>query len=136
MAELTKQQRTVIRRTTKGTLFLEGAAGTGKTTVGAMRLMHLLEKGIPANEILVLLPQKTLGYMYAEVLNNPELPAGGQVTVSTLGGLARAMIDIFWPLVAEEAGFRQPNERPTFLSLETAQYYMARVCAPVIAEKG
>jgi hypothetical protein len=43
------------------------------------------------------------------------------------------MIQRFWPLVAEEAGFddRRP---PNFLTLETAQYFMSRVADPLREE--
>jgi hypothetical protein len=54
------------------------------------------------------------------------------VTVSTVGGLAQRMVDLFWPMVAEEAGFGQPDLPPTFLTLETAQYYMARLVRPLL----
>ncbi len=32
-------------------IFLEGAAGTGKTTAGVGRLRHMLASGIPADQI-------------------------------------------------------------------------------------
>ncbi len=130
--ELTKQQRAVSRRALKGSLFLEGPAGAGKTTAGAARVAHLLEKNVPASEILVMVPQRTLAAPYAAL----DLPPGGEISITTLGGLARRAIDLFWVLVAEDAHFAQPQQRPTFLSLETAQYYMARIIAPVIAERG
>lgn len=115
---------------------MEGAAGTGKTTAGVERLRHLIAQGIPSREILVLVPQKTLAIPYYAVLNSPDMPAGAEVTVTTSGGLSRQMVDLFWPLVAEEAGFPRLEQRPTFLSLETSQYYMARVIAPLIRDKG
>jgi hypothetical protein len=52
----------------------------------------------------------------------------------TLGGLAQGMVDLFWPLIVEEAGFGHPDRPPTFLTLETAQYYMARVVRPLLDE--
>ena len=51
-----------------------------------------------------------------------------------MGGLAQRMIELFWPLVAETAGFRYPDRLPTFLTLETAQYYMAHLLQPLLAE--
>ena len=41
-------------------IFLEGVAGTGKTTAGVARLLRLLDEGVPADSILVLTPQRTL----------------------------------------------------------------------------
>ncbi len=113
-------------------VFLEGRPGTGKTSTGVQRLLHLLRTGVPAESILVIVPQRTLATPYYEALRRPELPAGGQVTILTIGGLARRMVDLFWPLIAEEAGFGQPNRPPTFLTLETAQYYMARLVRPLL----
>jgi hypothetical protein len=42
---------------------------------------------------------------------------------------------LFWPLVAEEAGFARPDWPPTFLTLETAQYYMAYLLRPLLDEE-
>ena len=100
---LTPQQRDLIARS--GRLFLEGSAGTGKTTVAVNRLLHLLESGVPADEILVLVPQRTLALPYHHALRTVELPPGGQVTVTTMSGIAVQMVELFWPLVAKKAGF-------------------------------
>jgi hypothetical protein len=44
------------------------------------------------------------------------------------------MVDLFWPLVAGPAGFAQPEALPVFLTLETAQYYMAHLLRPLLEE--
>jgi len=41
------------------------------------------------------------------------------VSVLTVGGLAQRMVELFWPLAAEAAGFAHPDEPPAFLTLET-----------------
>jgi len=105
----------------------------GKTTAGVASLTHLLEGGVPGGEILVLAPQRSLGMPYHEAAVDPALPPGGQVTIQTLGGVAQRMVELFWPLVAEDAGFGPPDRPPTFLTLETAQYYMARLVGPLLA---
>ncbi len=125
-------QRTLINRPTETKIFLEGPAGTGKTTAGVGRLLHLLDSRVRARSILVLVPQRTLATPYYEALRRPTVRAGGQVTISTVGGLAQQAVDLFWPLIAEEAGFGQPDQPPTFLTLETAQYYMARLVRPLL----
>jgi hypothetical protein len=51
-----------------------------------------------------------------------------------VGGLARRMVDLFWPLAADAAGFAHPNQPPVFLTLETAQYYMAHIVRPLLDE--
>lgn len=115
-------------------IWLEGPAGAGKTTAAAARLAGLLAAGAPGHQVLVLLPQRTLAAPYTRALRRPTAPAGGEVTILTLGGLAQRMVELFWPLVAGEAGFDQPNRPPVFLTLETAQYFMARVVGPLLAE--
>lgn len=116
-------------------VFLSGPAGSGKTTAGVARMLHLLQEGVPADRILVLTPQRTLAVPYDTARRDPGLPPGGQISIATVGGLARRMVDLFWPLVVEEAGFGQPDARPVFLTLETAQYFMARVVGAQIDEK-
>ncbi len=113
----------------KRVVFLEGPAGAGKTTLAVRRLENLLRDGVPAHSILVWVPQRALGRPYADALTAMKR-AGGQVNIVTLGGLARRSIDLFWPLVAAQAGFAHPDREPVFLTLETTQYYMDRVADP------
>jgi hypothetical protein len=115
----------------KGRFFLEGPPGTGKTTLAVRRLTYLLQSYVPAESILVLVPQRALGTPYYEALWELDLP-GGEVTVATVGGLARRMISLFWPLVGEQAGFAEPEREPIFLTLETTQYYMDRLITPYV----
>jgi hypothetical protein len=113
------------------TIFLEGPAGAGKTTAAVQRLRHLLAAGVPGENIMVWVPQRTLASPYYQTLRAPDLPGSALVDVVTVGGLARRTVDLFWPLIAEQAGF-DPGRPPTFLTLETAQYYMARVVEPAL----
>jgi len=69
---------------------------------------------------------------YLEALRSPEVGGIGEVTIATVDGLARRTIELFWPLIAEEAGFHQPNRPPAFLTLETTQYYMSRLVRPLL----
>ena len=131
---LTESQKACLALPLDRPIFLEGPAGTGKTTLAAARLLRWLEAGVPARAILVLTPQRTLAAAYTAVLRHPTAPPGGEVTVATLGGLAQRMIELFWPQVAEPAGFVAPTRPPISLTLETAQYYMARVVRPLLEE--
>lgn len=115
------------------TTFLVGPPGAGKTQLAVARLGHLLAVGVPAEQALVLVPQRTLAEPYYQVLYSTGSAAGGMVDIATIGGLARRTIELFWPLVAGPAGFGQPSRRPHFLTLETAQYYMDRVAEPFLA---
>ncbi|MEJ2734458.1 MAG: AAA family ATPase [Anaerolineae bacterium] len=115
------------------TIFLSGPPGSGKTTLAVSRLLHLLQSDIPAEQILILVPQRTLATPYYQALHTVKAPAGGVVDIATIGGLARRTLDLFWPLVAGSAGFAAPNAGPLFLTLETAQYYMDQIIEPFIS---
>jgi hypothetical protein len=130
--EINQEQREIIESASGSKTFLSGPAGCGKTTVGVERLRLLLATGLPADSILVLTPQRTLQLPYETALNAPGIGPGGQTTLATVGGLARRMVDLFWPLAAEAAGFARPDQPPVFLTLETAQYYMARILRPLL----
>ncbi len=127
-------QKALLSQPVASRIFLEGLAGTGKTTAGAARLGQLLDQGIPANQILVILPQRTLAGPYQQVLDRVETGPGGLASVLTVGGLAQRMVDLFWPLLAEAAGFARPDQPPIFLTLETAQYYIARLVHPLLEQ--
>lgn len=131
---LTDRQRQVADPALRGSLFVSGPAGSGKTTAAVHRLRRLLEAGVRADSILVLLPQRTLVRPYREALRDPALAAGAAVTVTTVGGLAKRVVELFWPMVAGEAGFAEPEREPVFLTMETAQYYMARVMQPLLRD--
>ena len=130
--ELSPAQAELLSRPLASKLFLTGAAGTGKTTAGAQRLLQLLEAGVPGQSILILVPQRTLALPYREAML--QAAGGGQAEILTAGGLAKRMVDLFWPLVSRDAGFGFPDQPPGFLTLETAQYYMAHLVRPLLDE--
>ncbi len=134
MSDLSPVQRQVIESPLDIRLFVSGPAGSGKTTVGVERMRHLLEQGIPADSILMLTPQRTMQEPYLDLLYSPERQAGGEITSATIGGLAQRMCDLFWPIAAEAAGFKNPDQPPVFLTLETAQYYMAYLVRPLLEQ--
>ena len=134
MTSLSLLQRQISESPLDTCLFVSGSAGTGKTTAGVERLRYLLEQGIPASSILMLTPQRTMQEPYLDLLFSPERRAGGEVTSATIGGLAKRMVDLFWPVAAEAAGFKNPDQTPVFLTLETAQYYMAYLVRPLLEE--
>lgn len=125
-------QRDLAASPPDGRTFLAGPAGAGKTTVGVERTLSLLAAGVAGNSLLVLTPQRTLQEPYRAALRAPAPRAGGEVTLATVGGLARRMCDLFWPLAAEAAGFAHPERPPVFLTIETAQYHMARLVRPLL----
>jgi hypothetical protein len=128
---LSDEQLALTRLSLHGITFLDGPPGTGKTTASVNRLLSLLNSGIRAEEILILVPQRTLAQPYLNALRDPNLPPGGQTSFLTMGGLAQRTIQLFWPLIAETAGFSRPDLPPVFLTLETTQYYLARLVEPL-----
>jgi hypothetical protein len=135
LPNLTPSQNRIVTQPAAAKIYLEGPAGCGKTTVGVARLLHLISTDVPAEQILVLLPQRTLAEPYASALRQADLPPGGMPDILTLGGLAQRMDSLFWPAVAAHAGFKNPTQPPVFLTLETAQYFLAQLIQPLL-EKG
>jgi len=136
LINLTSSQLDLIHRPPDARIFLEGPAGCGKTTAAVERTLSLMEQGVPGGSILLLFPQRTLAQPYQNALHTPGVSAGSMAQPQTLGGLAQRMVDLFWPLVAEQAGFAHPDRPATYLTLETAQYYMAHLVRPLREEQG
>jgi hypothetical protein len=132
----TKSQTTIIRAKKTAKTYLEGVAGTGKTTTAVARLEEWLKGGIPPHTILILLPQITLATPYLEALRSADRAEGTDATIATFGSLTQTLIALFWALIADKAGFANPSQPPVFLSLETAQYFMGRVLDPIIERDG
>lgn len=131
----TPLQQQVISAPLTGRLFLSGPSGCGKTSAAAARLRFLIDQGVPAESILILTPQRSLAEPYRLELTRPDLPPGGLPTLVTLGGLAQRTLQLFWPAISASGGFKRPDLPPTFLTLETAQYYMAKI-ARLLFDKG
>ncbi len=132
--DLTPNQTAIIEAPLDASIFLEGPAGSGKTTAAVERMLYLMQAGVPGSSILLVVPQRTLAEPYYQALQTPGVTAGGLVTVVTIGGLARRMVELFWPMVSRESGFAHPDRPPTFLTLETAQYYMAYLVRPLLEQ--
>jgi hypothetical protein len=133
---LTVEQQSLVDQPIASKIFIQGSAGCGKTTAGVNWLKKLLSLGVPAHQVLVFVPQRTLAQPYLDCLRDADVQAHSLVTVMTMGGLARRMVELFWPLVSQEAGFGLPNQLPHFLTLESSQYYMAHIVRPLIENDG
>ena len=116
-------------------IWLEGIAGSGKTSAAVERLRCLLGRGIPAESILVYVPQRALAEPYVTALRNDSEYRGGQVSIHSIGSLSLQMVEAFWFLIAEAAGFRRPHDLPNFLSLELVQYFMTLAIEPLVDER-
>ncbi len=124
------QQQTVLDAGMNSHLFLEGPFKSGKTIIGVERLKSAAVRSVPSYQVLVLTPQRSLANPYRNAILDPGFPAGVLPTLTTLSGLSRQFIRIYWPQIAEKCGFRRPNLQPTFLSMETAQYFLRQICQP------
>ena len=115
-----------ITITTHRRQFLSGPFGAGKTTAALAHLQRLLrQERVRGDDILVLLPQRSLAAPYHAALHAVNLPPGPTVRVTTFASLAQQAVELYWPLLASTAGFADPSREPTFLTLETSQYHMA-----------
>jgi hypothetical protein len=134
MAKPNAAQEQIARASLNSKIFLSGPTGCGKTTAGVERMKYLLEQRLRADSLLILTPQRTLQEPYLDSFRDPETAPGGEVSLLTMGGLSRRVVDLFWPLAAEAAGFAHPERPPIFLNLETSQYYMAHIVRPLLDE--
>lgn len=124
---MVKRQQLAFERA----LFLEGPAGSGKTTATANFLKDAILTGeIAPDRVLILVPQLNLAEVYQSTVD--ALDIASPPTIVTHSGLARRMISLFWPLVARSLGVSLPAGKPVFLNYETAQYFMARFADPLI----
>ena len=128
---LTAAQTSVVDLPLDRAIFLEGPAGTGKTTAAVARLLRLLRGRVRRLDLDPDAAAHPGGGLHRGAAPAGRAP-GGEATVVTFGGLAQRMVELFWPQVAGPAGFAAPNRPPVFLTLETAQYYMARIVGPLL----
>jgi len=113
-----------------GSLFLEGPAGSGKTTAAAQYMLELIHDGVDPETIFVLVPQHNLAAPYSAALAGIDMSVSPNITTYSL--FSRQLLRRFWPVVAAQAMPEQPLREPAFLNLETAQYYLKRVVEPYI----
>ena len=132
---LSSAQRAIIDSPPERKIWLEGMAGAGKSSVGIAHLLRLLEQGAPADSILLFAPQRSLAQPYLDAMRSQAGDSAGQLTPRTIGSLAKDTVSTYWFLIAERAGFANPQELPNFLSLEMVQYFMARAIEPLVAQQ-
>jgi superfamily I DNA/RNA helicase len=130
-AELLMEQEEVLATAEPQKIYIFGNASSGKTTAAALRLQQWLDQGISAANILILGPQRsnTKPYQQAaeEVGCNP-----AALTSITMGGIARRMCQLFWPIVVEHYQAFDKEKSPSFLTLETAQYFLSQIIDPLL----
>ncbi len=114
--------------------YLTGPAGTGKTAKAVEHLKNLLSSGVAPYNILVLVPQRTLGGPYQAALDEADRAILGSVDIITPDSLALRTINLLWPQIGTAAGCGYPDRPPVFLTIETAQYYMTQAIDPLLRE--
>ena len=129
---LTREQEAALESAQEGLVLLTGMASSGKTTTAIHHLLNLIQGGVSADQVLILVPQRTLAEPYYTMVRSPGFPQGPLPTIVTIGGIARRLIALFWPLVCEACAFSKKESPPVFLTLETAQYYLAESADQVI----
>jgi len=134
--KLTEKQLAVIESSLNSSTFLHGPAGTGKTTAGIERLSHLVESGVEGRKILLYFPQRNLGSRYQSILNSLSYLGRSLPVSATYGGIARRMLDLFWPTILENYSFLNKDAPPTFLTLESSLYFLSKVVEPLIVDQG
>lgn len=129
--QLTPTQEEAVKQPINTSIFLEGPAGSGKTTSALAYLNNAL-KEFRGDQILILVPQQSLGLPYRNFINSNRSIKGGLPAILTVGGVARRLTELYWPLFSRDAGFTKLIGQPQFLSTETAQYCMEKVVSPFL----
>ena len=131
---LSTRQKEIIHLPVDGKFFIEGPAGSGKTTATIRRLNFFLNQ-YTGHQVLLFVPQRSLAKPYLDYLHQQRDYSGRLPNILTFSGFARQMVELFWPVIAESTLFSNPHSRPYFLNMESAQYCMAKVAQPFL-EKG
>lgn len=121
--DLSEQQQITADFIVSPSLFLEGNPGTGKSTAALQRLANLLELDIPGQQVLVLVPSRNAIQAYQDTISS----RGNRASIMTFSTLVKRSLELFWPTIAESAGFRNHQKAPIFLTNETSQIFMAEI---------
>ncbi|MEM7336028.1 MAG: UvrD-helicase domain-containing protein [Chloroflexota bacterium] len=132
MNALTPTQEEAIQA--QSSSFWLGSAGCGKTMALHQRLLRLLADGEPAYTILTLVAEPEHQQAFLEAVHQSGLGPYADLKILTYNRLAQEMVELFWPLVARDAGFDKPYQPPSFLSYDLAQLLMWHVISPMFEE--
>ena len=132
MLPLTPTQQDAL--SVDGSVFLLGAVGTGKTAVLHHRLLTLLQRGEPAYTILTLVAEAGHRDSFLQTIHHANAGPYTDLNITTYSQMAQQMVTLFWPLLARDAGFRDPHRPPTLLSYDLAQLLMWQIVTPMLSE--
>ena len=114
--------------------YLIGPSGSSKTQQLTQRLVELINAGTRPDRILVLLPQLAQVQRFRTALANARGSTRGEPQIGTFYGLAQQHVSLFFPIVAQPAGFSFPQREPVFINVEAAQYFVNQIVAPRMAD--
>lgn len=129
------QQQIVAAPSDQGQhLFVCGPAGAGKSTALKKRLASLLAARVPSHTVLTIVSEQNAADGFRNTVADAGLGPHSGLTLVTFYGFAREMVTLFWPVIAQPAGFAEQHGQPVFLSYDMAQIQMRQVIAPMLAE--
>lgn len=114
--------------------YVVGHPGTGKTTRLTDRLADLITSGVRPDRVLVLVPQSAQARRFRLALARAKGNTRGEPYIGTFYALAQQHVGLFFPRIADRAGFGEPGREPTFINVESAQYFLDQIVAPRSAE--
>ena len=116
-------------------VYLHGPPRSGKTARLAAQLVDWLDRGVRPDHILALSASRPQAGRFREALGLAAATGTfGQPRIGTFYGLAQQHVGLFFPLVAQAAGFADPRREPAFIDVEAAQYFLNRIVDPRITD--
>lgn len=114
--------------------YWHGPARGGKTGRLAGQLAAWIEAGVRPDRILVLAASRAQTQRFRHALAGlKHSGARGDPALGTFYGLVQRHVGLFFPLIAERAGFADPRREPVFIDVEAAQYLLNRIVGPRLA---
>lgn len=125
-------QNKLIECPLQSRIWLEGPAGTGKTSAAAFWIANRIER-LSDHRFLLFTPQRTLLGPYQQLQKVLPFDQQERLELRTFGSFIRQMLSLFWPELMPLAGFNRPHAEPTFLAVDSAQYQMGLLVNPLLA---
>lgn len=114
--------------------YMHGLSGSGKTTAAICYLDRLLRSTNASENILILTPHYQGSKVYRQYTDAMPYSGPQRVNIYSYVGLARRMLDLFWPVVMTSGLFPEPQADPKFLTTDNAIFQMDRIVKPKVAE--